>query len=97
MTADLHVMWTAGRARSLQLRADLTVVRSRFLRKGQHIETRHEMLNGRQVMFAAGGFLGAIVQFAERDTGYAELLGQIAAFWQGQSPVSLGLGVRISE
>src|SRR5260370_3367784 len=53
MTADLHVVWTAGRSRPLQLRANLSVMRSRLVSEGQHIETRHEGLYGRQVFRSA--------------------------------------------
>src|ERR1700722_18823467 len=43
MTADLHVVRTAGRSRALQLRPNLAVMRSRLVSEGQHVETRYEV------------------------------------------------------
>ena len=51
-------------------------MRGRFGIERQHIKTRHEMFNGRQVLDATCRLFRAIVQLAERDTGDAELLGQ---------------------
>ena len=53
MAADLHVMRTARRSRSLQFGPDLAVMRRRFRVERQHVETSHEMLDGRQVIGAA--------------------------------------------
>jgi hypothetical protein len=76
MAADLHVVWAAGRARTLELRAKLTVMRRRPGVERQHVQPRNEMLDGRQIIGAARRLLRAIVQFAERDAGDADLLGQ---------------------
>jgi hypothetical protein len=48
MTANLHIVWTAGGSRSLEFCPNLTVMRSRFGPKRQHIKTRNEMFDGRQ-------------------------------------------------
>lgn len=69
MTTDLCVVWTPGRSRPLQFRTHLSVMRSRLLSEGQHIETRHEMLYSRQVFCPARGLLRAIVQLAQRPVG----------------------------
>jgi len=52
MTANLHVVWTAGRSRPLQLCPNLTVMRSRFGCERRHVKTRHEMLDGCEVIDA---------------------------------------------
>jgi hypothetical protein len=52
VTANLHIVWAAGRARSLELCPNLTVMRSRFGPKRQHVKARNEMLDGRQIIGA---------------------------------------------
>jgi hypothetical protein len=50
MTADLHVMRTAGRFGPLQLGADLTVMRGCFRVERQQVEARHEIFDRGQVV-----------------------------------------------
>jgi hypothetical protein len=76
MTAYLHVVWTAGCSGPLEFRSHLTVVYSRFHRERQHIETRHEMLDGREVVGASSRFFRAVVQLAKRNARDTELFGQ---------------------
>src|SRR5258708_32092164 len=66
MAADLHVMRPARRASPLQLRPNLSVMRSRLVGEGQHIETRHEVRYGGQGFGAARRPLPPLVQIAER-------------------------------
>jgi hypothetical protein len=53
MTTNLHVVRAAGRSRPLQLCPNLAVVRSRFGLERQNVQTRHEMLDGCQVIDSA--------------------------------------------
>jgi hypothetical protein len=52
MTANLHIVWTAGRPRSLEFCPNLTAMRSCFDPKWQHVKTRNEMLDGHQIIGA---------------------------------------------
>ena len=76
MTANLHVMRTAGRSGPLQPGANLTVMRRRCGPDRQHIEARREIFDCDQVVGPARRLLRAIVQLAERNAGNAELFGQ---------------------
>jgi hypothetical protein len=60
MTANLHVMRTAGRSGRIQFGSNLTVMRGCLGPEQQHVETRHEIFDCEQVVGPARRFLRAI-------------------------------------
>src|SRR5947209_3725400 len=61
-------------ARSLQLSAELTVVHSRPLAEGEHVETRTELLDDREILVWSRRFLCSMDELGESHDGNAELI-----------------------